>query len=150
MNISRNDISDKEIMGTLNGRPVVLIKTHGGLNLIIYTKSNGASLNVLGSGSHRAFAKAQASSVYPDIQWDQNLWKAEIDLDDIEVNINEYRTAQYYAAHEFARMIKTETDQDKTKKLIVNSILAFRESCMSSEKAWMEFNKITRSLERIK
>ena len=53
MKINQNEIASVELMGTLDGHDIKLIKTRGGLNLAIGPDGKGGE-SVMGAGSHRA------------------------------------------------------------------------------------------------
>lgn len=53
MKINQNEIASVQILGTLDGHDIKLIKTRGGLNLAIGPDGKGGE-TVMGAGSHQA------------------------------------------------------------------------------------------------
>lgn len=67
MKITENDIASTEIFGNLNGKPVKLLVTRGGLNLAVGADKKGEE-TVLGAASHRAILSYTVEQRYPDFQ----------------------------------------------------------------------------------
>jgi hypothetical protein len=71
MKLDRSEIVSKEEVGTDHrGNKILHIKTIGGCNLIVSVDPYG-SVNVLGTGAHRGFAKNQAET-RSVISWDKS------------------------------------------------------------------------------
>jgi hypothetical protein len=65
MKISENDISSTEPFGMIDGAPVKLVCTKGGLNLATMTDSKGND-TVLGAASHRAILCYSIEQKFPN------------------------------------------------------------------------------------
>ena len=67
MNLDAKNILKKEVIGKLNGLPVSLVVTKGGLHLIFCSK-NGRQ-EALGTGPHAGIARWIAEKSQPGIMW---------------------------------------------------------------------------------
>ncbi len=67
MKILENEIASTEPFGMLNGKPVNLVKTRGGLNLATTTDAKGAD-TVLGAASHQAILAYTLEQRYSNFQ----------------------------------------------------------------------------------
>jgi flavin-dependent dehydrogenase len=65
VDIQAKHIATKKRIGTLKGKPVVELTTHGGLNLVV-TETNGKT-TILGSGPHRGVSRWLAMKKEPDL-----------------------------------------------------------------------------------
>lgn len=76
MTLTPEDVKKIEKVGDSDKGEILHVLTKGGMNLIVQ-KTRGGALNVLGQGSHRAFAIHQASQIHKNIQWSDTLMKSE-------------------------------------------------------------------------
>jgi hypothetical protein len=67
MKISENDIASKELFGMLDGKPVNLLRTKGGLNLAVKTDTKGDE-EVIGAASHQAILCYNVEQRFPSFQ----------------------------------------------------------------------------------
>lgn len=67
IDISPKHVLSKKVVGKLNGKPVMEVKTTGGYNLVVTMK--GGSVEVLGVGPHRAISRYIAERKEPDLEW---------------------------------------------------------------------------------
>jgi hypothetical protein len=67
MKISENDIASTELFGMLDGKPVNLLRTRGGLNLAVKTDSKGED-EVIGAASHQAILCYNVEQRFPSFQ----------------------------------------------------------------------------------
>jgi len=67
MKILENDISSIEPFGMLDGKPVKLLVTKGGLNMAAHIDAKGNE-NVIGAASHRAILSYTLEQRYPNFQ----------------------------------------------------------------------------------
>lgn len=67
MKILENDIESTEPFGMMDGKPVKLVTTKGGLNLAVGNDSKGNE-SVLGAASHRAILCYTIEQRYPSFQ----------------------------------------------------------------------------------
>jgi len=67
MKISESDIASKELFGMLDGKPVNLLRTKGGLNLAVKTGSKGED-EVIGAASHQAILCYNVEQRFPAFQ----------------------------------------------------------------------------------
>ncbi len=67
MKIDNNDIASIEPFGLIDGKPVSLVKTKGGLNLATMTDRNGSE-TVLGAASHQAILCYSVEKRFPSFQ----------------------------------------------------------------------------------
>jgi hypothetical protein len=67
MKISESDIASKELFGMLDGKPVNLLRTKGGLNLAVKTGSKGED-EVIGAASHQAILCYNVEQRFPSFQ----------------------------------------------------------------------------------
>jgi hypothetical protein len=77
MELKRVHIKKQEVIGTLNGRDVILVETHGGLAMVAAHK--GGRLVTIGCGPLASVAKFLAEKREPDIQWSEQIMKSESD-----------------------------------------------------------------------
>ena len=63
MNILPQEVANRKIVGSLDGKDVYQIGLKGGL--FILAKTNGAQLEIIGSGAHRLVAHHVAKKLYP-------------------------------------------------------------------------------------
>lgn len=88
--IDRKHIKSEQRIGTLEGEPVVLYKTHGGFNLVMGRK--GGKKVTLGTGPHPALAKVIAKKNAPDMVMTE-MSKSEMDT----IALNPVLVAKYEA-----------------------------------------------------
>jgi hypothetical protein len=81
MNIEEKQIKDKKKVGSLNGVPVFMITTKGGLNLI--ASAQNGSIKYLGVGPHPCVAKFITEKTEPEVLWE--ISKSEDDAIDAKV-----------------------------------------------------------------
>lgn len=100
IDISEQHIDYKRKVGTLKGKPVVELRTTGGLNLIAVAE-NGAP-KVLGCGPHRAVSRYIAQKKEPDIQWTDLSKSDHVDFSSFEYILPQYEqlTEAFRAAQE--------------------------------------------------
>lgn len=67
MKISENDIDSIEPFGMMDGKPVNLVRTRGGLNLATMMDAKGAE-TVLGAASHQAILCYSVEQRFPNFQ----------------------------------------------------------------------------------
>lgn len=67
MKISENDIASTELFGMLDGKPVNLLRTKGGLNLAVKTGVKGEN-EVIGAASHQAILCYNVEQRFPSFQ----------------------------------------------------------------------------------
>ena len=79
MNLTTKQIKSREVVGDLNGNPIFLIQTAGGLHLMAVNK--GGVLTTLSAGPHRAVCAFIAEKREPSIHWAENMCKSEADRD---------------------------------------------------------------------
>ena len=68
MDIKKEQIASKKIIGKHKGNPVYELVTKGGLNMIVIQKSDG-SAEFLGAAAHQAVSQYIAEGKYKDIEW---------------------------------------------------------------------------------
>lgn len=68
MRITPDEISNIEDIGTLNKKPVKLIKLKGGFHVAIGRKKGSINEEALGAGSHPAIVKYNLEKQYPDFE----------------------------------------------------------------------------------
>lgn len=68
MKITPEDIDNVEEVGTMNKKPVKLIRTKGGFIIAVGKKKGATSEEALGAGSHPAIVKYNLEKQYPDYE----------------------------------------------------------------------------------
>ena len=68
MNITPNEVSTVEEIGTLNGNKVKMIRTKGGFYIAVGRKRGQISEEALGAGSHGAIVKYNLEKQFPDFE----------------------------------------------------------------------------------
>lgn len=68
MQLTPNDISSVEEIGTLSGNSVKMIRTKGGFWIAIARKRGKISEEAIGAGSHPAIVKYNLEKQYPDFE----------------------------------------------------------------------------------
>ena len=67
VDIRKEHIESKKVIGTLNSRPVHEVTTTGGFHMLVAQKADG-TLETLGTGSHRAVARHIARKLHKDLK----------------------------------------------------------------------------------
>lgn len=68
MNINPNEIESIEDAGTLDGKPVKMIRTKGGFHICVGQPKGKSRSEALGAGSHPAIVKFNIEKQYPGFQ----------------------------------------------------------------------------------
>ncbi len=92
MQLKPEHIEYRKEIGKLGTRPVIELKTTGGLFLVTAPKENGSGVEILSTGSHRAVSRFLAKKKYEDLKI-QALEKSE----DIDVSYFAHLIPQYEA-----------------------------------------------------
>lgn len=85
MDISKEHIASKKVIGKLKNIPVIQLKTTGGLCLIV--KATG---DALGVGSHQGIARYIAEKKEPDIEWTEISKSDELPFECFEFLLPQY------------------------------------------------------------